>query len=668
MDLDEESYASSMELDELTSDPGDSGGKPHCLGSSQVSACDTELLQLEGKCDDGKALLQDLTNILQRHPAGNIWLQQALKIAKSGDSKPKVIIGLVGSTGAGKSSVINALLDEEQLVPTSCMRASTATVTEISYHYGPGNYAAEVEFISPDIWESELRTLFDDIADGVSNSFYDPSPSDDSDFAIAYAKCNAVYGFNLREMSSKTLDQLMSDEAVSKHLGATVRFSENDVSAFYQILQRFVDSTENNQNQGGNNHKMALWPLIKLVRIHVKAPVLSTGAVLVDLPGLLDTNSARGSVAKSYIQKCSALWVVAPITRAVDDGTASSLLGDTFKRQMQLDGGFGCITFVCSKSDEINILEAAQALGLSELDALKEFRRYVQTTISKIQGQIQHLNNQKSTVASKIKELDSEKHQSDTRLHQSGSIPHKRRISDYFSVVKRPKIEDPVDNIHHTFGKNIQAGSFDSEMKARLEEQKLQRKELVEKRKGINQELKDLRSKLNDLKRRREEKEDHFKRNCILLRNVYSKARIQRDFETGIRALDESDGKQTDRDYEKIGKSLPVFCVSSRAYQKLQGRFNMESAAKAFETIDDTEIPQLQSHCVQATVIARKMVCIEFLNELEQIINTLSLQANSVESALIGGNKEEDKLLLQAHLEGLKKASNLQPKVRHITS
>lgn len=32
------------------------------------------------------------------------------------------IIGVVGNTGAGKSSVINAILDEERLVPTNCSR------------------------------------------------------------------------------------------------------------------------------------------------------------------------------------------------------------------------------------------------------------------------------------------------------------------------------------------------------------------------------------------------------------------------------------------------------------------------------------------------------------------------------------------------------------------
>lgn len=84
-----------------------------------------------------------------------------------------------------------------------------------------------------------------------------------------------------------------------------------------------------------------------MYRIHVKSPALSTGAVIVDLPGVHDSNAARAAVAENYMKQCTGLWIVAPINRAVDDKAAKSLLGESFKRQLKMDGGFS--TYVSKK-------------------------------------------------------------------------------------------------------------------------------------------------------------------------------------------------------------------------------------------------------------------------------------------------------------------------------
>jgi len=42
----------------------------------------------------------------------------------------------------------------------------------------------------------------------------------------------------------------------------------------------------------------------------------------VDLPGVRDANAARGAVAEKYMKSCNAVWIVADITRAVDNRTA----------------------------------------------------------------------------------------------------------------------------------------------------------------------------------------------------------------------------------------------------------------------------------------------------------------------------------------------------------
>jgi predicted GTPase len=60
---------------------------------------------------------------------------------------PKTVIAVVGDTGAGKSSLMNAVLDHAAILPTSGMRACTAVVVEISESTS-GLFEADIEFLS----------------------------------------------------------------------------------------------------------------------------------------------------------------------------------------------------------------------------------------------------------------------------------------------------------------------------------------------------------------------------------------------------------------------------------------------------------------------------------------------------------------------------------------
>lgn len=48
--------------------------------------------------------------------------------------------------------------------------------------------------------------------------------------------------------------------------------------------------------------EISTWPLVKVCRLRHNWPVLATGAMLVDLPGVRDANAARGRVAESYLK------------------------------------------------------------------------------------------------------------------------------------------------------------------------------------------------------------------------------------------------------------------------------------------------------------------------------------------------------------------------------
>ena len=162
------------------------------------------------------------------------WIAQIEKLESSA-VKTKTIIGVVGNTGAGKSSVINAMLDEECLVPTDTMRACTAVVTELSYNYANCQYKAKVEFISADDWRTEMKVLFDDLLDGNGEVSRDCA-NEDSDAGVAYAKIKAVYPKLTKEdIANSNPDKLLHE--FENFLGKIRNIQEDDSLIFYHKLQ-----------------------------------------------------------------------------------------------------------------------------------------------------------------------------------------------------------------------------------------------------------------------------------------------------------------------------------------------------------------------------------------------------------------------------------------------
>lgn len=149
------------------------------------------------------------------------WIRQIETVRKDA-SKTRTVVGVVGNTGAGKSSIINAMLDEERLVPTNCMRACTAVVTELSYNDSNverSRYRAEIEFIGPEDWAKELRVLVEEVFD-ESGRLVGDARNPDSEAGIAYAKIRAVYHTFTREMLAQaTVESLMRVKKVKSILG-----------------------------------------------------------------------------------------------------------------------------------------------------------------------------------------------------------------------------------------------------------------------------------------------------------------------------------------------------------------------------------------------------------------------------------------------------------------
>lgn len=101
---------------------------------------------------------------------------------------------------------------------------------------------------------------------------------------------------------------------------------------------------------------MALWPLIKRVKLFVKADILKSGIVLVDLPGLSDVVGARAQLAEEYYGKLGVNMIVTPIVRGADENTGVNLITRNQALNMKMDGKFDSKSFcvVLSKADVLD--------------------------------------------------------------------------------------------------------------------------------------------------------------------------------------------------------------------------------------------------------------------------------------------------------------------------
>ena len=581
-------------------------------------------------------------------------------------------MGVVGATGAGKSSVINAMLDEERLVPTNCMRACTAVVTEISYNYDNSiPYRAEIEFISREDWLKMLTVLFQDLLDG-SGQVSRECTNEDSECGIAYAQVKAVYPkLTKEEIENVPIEHLMAHDNV-KCLGTTRNVEAHEASDFYKKLQNYVDSKEkagvrkdNEQKEKRKPREMEFWPLIRVVRIHVIAPALATGAVIVDLPGVHDSNQARAAVAQGYMKQCTGLWIVAPITRAVDDKSAKNLLGDSFKRQLKMDGGYSSVTFICSKTDDISITEAQDSLGLEdEFGPMMTKSEDLKKKKISLEQQIEHLKATKSNINSAIEAQDEEveiweKLQEDCQAGQTvyqPKPPAQKRKRVEVSIPSRKKSkyaksasdDDFTEGDSNSDGESYYPSSVTGEdrgtpltgddISSKIAELRLSKKEGRRQKIQIDEEMMILRKQIEQIDKEHEAVDVELSAKCISGRNEYSRAAIRQDYASGIRELDHELAEEADaakfnpevdaRDYDEVARNLPVFCVSSRAYQKLKGRLQRDKTPPGFKDIDQTEVPALQAHCVQLTTADRQTSARRFLNSTFQFLNSLRLWAS----------------------------------------
>ncbi|XP_048058475.1 nuclear GTPase SLIP-GC-like isoform X2 [Megalobrama amblycephala] len=256
------------------------------------------------------------------------------------DNRKKETIGVFGKTGEGKSSLFNAILGIDYLLPSGSFGACTSAVTQVEANLADSNYIAEIELISKEQWEDEIALT-------------------DKSIGTVKERITAVYG---QGADMKTVEELKKDDKYAEIETVlstkTKTISHSKVSEFSRDVARYIQHSES--SPGG-----WYWPLVKSVKIKIpNCQELLEHIVLVDIPGTGDCNKIRDDMWKSTLRECSSVWIVSGIKRAITETDPWGILKHCIQ---DLGPGGECknINFICTRTDNINPTEYLRSLGHS---------------------------------------------------------------------------------------------------------------------------------------------------------------------------------------------------------------------------------------------------------------------------------------------------------------
>ncbi|KZT24461.1 hypothetical protein NEOLEDRAFT_1134832 [Neolentinus lepideus HHB14362 ss-1] len=717
--------------------------QPQSLASYEVYSTSDEIPYMpETALSEGMKMVKAMKTSIKKIDLGSklrkdVWLRDIESLESQGS--PTTMIAICGATGAGKSSILNAILDDN-IVPTSGMRACTAVVTEIAYHTKK-TIDADVSFLSEAEWKQELAVLLDDLVDEDGN--LKRTTDLKSDAGVAWHKVHAVYpSIKQEDLIWMTVDQIIArDPKIANILGTTKNIVAKDSKAFAQEISKYIDSKDQKRGdkkkdkekskdkeekskgqslmdmlRGESGKKKekekesgdsaAFWPIIRQVRVRCSSAALSTGAILVDLPGVADANAARNNIAKDYMKKCDCIWILAPITRAVDDKTARDLLGDAFKMQLMMYGNYDAnsITFVATKCDDISCSEVVRALNLDDEPELVE----IEERIDLCNDDIEEWNNKKLEVDKVVKGIEKQLNQirdirqeyeehieamennkpfiprltgkknskkagqkrKNTRGGKKSSAKrHRSYASDDEDMSSDVNTDDGISDGSDSEGSDEMTDSESgSDSGSDNEEEEVTVKSLKEKNKEAGEAIRVGRQQLSEARKTRKEANDMLatlkKRQaeaqkeknalCARKRSEFSRDVLKEDFRTGLKDLDDAEAEKRDpdsfdptvniRNYEEI--DLPVFTVSSRDYVRLRNQVKGDGDPSCFSNVEDTGVPALQQWCHTLTISSRERAARNFLVHLKTFANAVRTYMEG-----IGEITETDRVALREKWE-----------------
>ncbi|XP_019211213.1 nuclear GTPase SLIP-GC isoform X2 [Oreochromis niloticus] len=322
----------------------------NCAAGSQS---ETEILS------DVKNIMRCVSEGLHGRDKLSAFLKDKIKNL---ETEKRHLVGVFGKTGAGKSSLINAIINNEGLLPSGSVSACTSVMIKVEATNG-SKYEAHIEFITKEDWEDEVQSLKQALEDNDD----DDDDGGDDDSLDPDGKLSALYGEEWKERSTHSLMDNKYFIDIPEFRTSKIKILKSDTAE--RLSEKFVKYTRSESNET-EEVKRWYWPLVKCVTVKVPDSDFLDHVTLVDLPGNGDTNRSRDQMWKEFIASCSTVWIVTEMNRAASEREAWEILEDA---SSLLGNGGECqqIHFICTKSDH----EKPDDLNKVKNAVMKEFKK-----------------------------------------------------------------------------------------------------------------------------------------------------------------------------------------------------------------------------------------------------------------------------------------------------
>ncbi|KAM5346358.1 hypothetical protein ACJ41O_009363 [Fusarium nematophilum] len=522
----------------------------------------------------------------------------------------KVLVGVEGPTGAGKSSFLGALLGIQELLPSGQEAAATAVVAEVSWNDDDRDdyqYCAEIKFRGLDDVKRDVELLlreYKTLLDIKDREF-----ENHSDKKEATAQCESVIKHEVQKVTAvwgvkepalrRSSKKRKTDEAIQAGVewifgmnsavlellnGGIKKIHTSDKEEFARQVRPFLDSTRATH---GGTVPFSAWPLTEKVNIFVKSDILKSGIHLVDLPGCGDAVDSRSEIAQNFRQNLDVRIVVTPIHRAADEKQGHDLMHNGFEQlRLKMNGKLNAESFgvVLSKMDDFNVD--------TYIDGCPELRD--DPEVAKKKNRIKQLERRKKKLPAELNELQDKKYKAESSVQRARNTLKSARSK---ATAKDDTSDETLKKLRILEQAEIRARAAQDDAKRAVDGHEGKEKAIMLEIKHLN---------------------DWLCHKACQVRNKRVTERIHEDFLTRQDELRDTENDDEDDMGDECW--LPVLPISTSAFWELE---NEKAPIPGFPNKASTGIPAVAQWLHRATLESRMKHLDATLAERQNLMATM---------------------------------------------